>query len=164
MSHNAALIVALVLPAFLFVMLRINAAMIFLSLCLGAVLVEYVATDANSLLALFSSRAGSFSASTIQLILLLGPAAVTTVVTLFSLHGRMKVMLNIFPAMSAALLGVLLAVPLLPLGLRYALQSQGVWHELVQAQALVVGVGALMSLFFLWMQRAHFKQPEKKRH
>lgn len=163
MSHNVALIIALVVPVFIFLVLRINAAMVFLSLCLGAVLVEYVAGDANSLLSLFSSRTGSFSASSMQLALLVAPAAVTSVVTVFSIHSKPKVMLNLFPALAASLLALLLVVPLLTPGLRHALMSQMVWKELVRAQALVVGSGALVSLIFLWFQRRHFKQPERKR-
>lgn len=157
------LLIALAAPVLVFTILRVNAAIVFLSLCLGAVMVQYVASDANSLLALFSARAGSASASTIQLGLLLSPMVVSTVVTIFSVHGRLKATLNMFPALAAGLLGLLLAVPLLPGGIRDVLQTQAVWKELVQAQALVVGAGALVSLVFLWTQRAHFKQPERKR-
>lgn len=163
MSHNLALIIALAAPVVLFTVLRINAALVFLSLCLGAVLVEYVAGEANSLITLFSEQAGTVSASTMQLTLLLAPAIVTCVVTVLSLHGRLKVLLNILPALAASSLALLLVVPLLPTGLRFELETQEVWRHLVKAQALVVGVGALASLFFLWMQRGSFKQHDKRR-
>jgi hypothetical protein len=163
MSDNLALIIALAAPIFVLVVLRINAALVFLSLCLGAVLVEYVAGEANSLVTLFSEQAGTVSASSMQLALLLLPAIVTCVVTVFSLHGKAKTSLNILPAVATSSLALLLLVPLLPSGVRLDLESQEVWHHLVKAQALVVGAGALASLVFLWMQRGSFKHHDKRR-
>ena len=163
MSHNLALIIALAAPVLVLTLLRINAALVFLSLCLGAVLVEYVAGEANSLITLFSEQAGSVSASTMQLTLLLAPAAVTCVVTVFSLHGKLKTLFNILPALAASSLALLLAVPLLPNGVRFELEMQEVWRHLVKSQALVVGMGAVVSLVFLWLQRGSFKHHDKRR-
>ncbi|MGH7157994.1 MAG: hypothetical protein ACREGD_02870 [Candidatus Saccharimonadales bacterium] len=163
MSHDLALIIALAAPVVVLTVLRVNAALVFLSLCLGAVLVEYVAGEANSLITLFSEQAGSVSASTMQLVLLLTPAIVTCIVTIFSLHGKTKMLLNVLPAVAAGSLALLLVVPLLPTGLRFELESQEVWRHLVKAQALVVGVGALASLNFLWLQRGSFKHHDKRR-
>ncbi len=163
MPNDLALLVSLLAPALVMALLRINAALVFLSLCLGAVLVEYVAGEANSLITLFSKEAGTVSASTMQIVLLLAPAIVTGVVTVFSVRGKLKVLLNIVPALAASALGVLLAVPLLPTGLRFELETEQVWRTLVQAQALIVGMGALVSLAFLWMQRGSFKHHDKRR-
>ena len=162
-THQIALIAALALPALLLVVLRVNAAMVFLSLCLGAILVQYVAGEANSLLTLFGADADSVSASTIQLFLLLGPAVVTCIVTLFSVKGGMKALFNLLPAAATAAFAVLLVVPLLAPGLRFSLEEQGLWSELVRSQALIVGVGAFMSLTFLWFQRHHLRHQDKKR-
>ncbi len=163
MSHNLALIIALAAPVLVLTLLRINAALVFLSLCLGAVLVEYVAGEANSLITLFSEQAGTVSASSMQLVLLLAPAIVTCVVTVFSVHGKLKTLLNILPAFAASALCLLLVVPLLPNGLRFELEMQAVWNHLVKAQALIVGMGAIVSLVFLWMQRGSFKHHDKRR-
>ena len=163
MSHNLALIIALAAPVLVLTLLRINAALVFLSLCLGAVLVEYVAGEANSLITLFSEQAGTVSASSMQLVLLLAPAVVTCVVTVFSVHGKLKTILNILPALAASALALLLVVPLLPNGLRFELEMQEVWRHLVKAQALVVGLGAIISLVFLWLQRGSFKHHDKRR-
>ena len=164
MSENLALIIALAAPTIVLVALRINAAMVFLSLCLGAVLVQYVAGEANSLITLFFDNADSVSASTVQLVLLFAPALVTCVVTIFSIHGKLKVPLNVLPAVGASALGMLLTVPLLPSGVQSGLEEQAIWEQLVKAQALVVGVGALVSLAFLWTQRRSFKHHDKRRH
>lgn len=157
MSHDLVLIIALALPALLLVFLRVNAAMVFLSLCLGAVLVDHVAVQAGDLLGLFTPDVPSFSRSTIELALLLAPAIVTAVVTLFSIHGKLKSLLNIIPAAAASMLAVLLAVPLLSLDL----MDQGAWRVLANSEALIVGAGALVSLFFLWSQRRSFRKPGK---
>jgi hypothetical protein len=164
MSHDLMLIVALAVPAVLFIMLRVNAAMVFLSVCLGVVLVEFVAGQANEMIALFAPRINSVSRMTLELILLFLPAVATAIFTLFSVHGRVKVLLNAVPAVAASMLAVLMAVPLLPRGLRFALEGQPVWRMLSKSEALVVGLGALVSLFFLWSQRASFKHHDKRKH
>ncbi|HTH72384.1 MAG TPA: hypothetical protein VL737_03435 [Candidatus Pristimantibacillus sp.] len=164
MSHNAALIIALVLPALLFVVVRANAAMVFLSACLGAVLVEHVANEANTMMGLFSPKPHPLSQSSLEMILLFVPAIVTTIVTALSVHGKLRVMLNIVPAAGASMLLVLLAVPLLPRGLMFNLESQSAWRVLWNSEALVIGAGAVVSLFFLWSQRRNFRQHDKKKH
>jgi hypothetical protein len=163
MSHNLALIIALAAPVVVLTVLRINAALVFLSLCLGTVLVTYVAGEANSLVTLFSEQAGTVSSSSIQLALLFAPALVTCIVTIFSIHGQLKILFNILPALAASSLALLVAVPLLPFGLRYELEQQAVWEQLTQAQALIVSSGALVSLVFLWTQRRAFKHHDKRR-
>lgn len=164
MSHNLALIITLVIPLILFVALRVNASLVFLSLCLGTVLVQYVASEANTLIHLATPHISPISTSSVQLLLLVAPAAITTIVTVFSVRGRAKNAVNVLPAAAASALLVLLAVPLFPPGLRYNLQGQQAWHYLSNAEALVVSAGAVVSLFFLWTQRNFFKQREKRHH
>ncbi len=144
--------------------LRINASVVFLSLCLGSVLVQYVGSQTNDLLALFAPKAGKVSSSTIQLFLLLVPAVVTAVVTVFSVHGRIKGLINLLPAAAAAALTALLAVPLLPPHLAASFETQRAWHILSNSEAIVVAAGGFMSLLFLWTQRSSFKQHDKRRH
>ena len=163
MNHNLSLLIALALPVVLLVVLRINASLVFLSLCLGAVLVQYVASEANTLIHLMSSRVSPISTSSIQLLLLVAPAAVTMVVTVFSVHGRIKGLVNLLPSVAAGALLLLLAVPLLPPGLRYNLQGQQAWRYISNAEALVVSAGAVVSLFFLWTQRSLFQHKDKRR-
>lgn len=162
--HDLALIVALVLPVLVFTTLRVNAAMVFLSVCLGAVLVDHVAPQAADMLGLFSPGAGGSQHSSIDLSLLLLPAFVTSILAVFSVHGRLKVTLNIFPAAAASMLVVLLVVPLLSPGLSFALQNQPTWRILDNAEALVIGCGAAVSLFFLWSQRRDFRRHDKRKH
>jgi hypothetical protein len=154
MPDNIVLLVALVAPIVTMTVLRINAVMVFLSLCLGEVLVTFVADDSSIMLNLFSShRPSELSQSGLRLALLLGPAALTAIFTLFSVKGHGRTLLNIAPAAGAAFLGVVLAVPELSPGLRGSIQSGQTWQQLSQAQALIIGVTALISLLFFWMQR-----------
>lgn len=161
MDADIALMIALALPAILLLVLRINAAMVFLSLCLGQVLVLYVASAAADMLAGSVQGVSQVSTSTMQLCVLFAPAAVTAVLAARSVHGRVKNMANFFPAVGVSGLGVLLAVPLLPTATRLNLQAQPVWGYVSNAEALIVGIGGLVSLLFLWTQRRHLKQPEK---
>jgi len=164
MSHDLILILSLTLPAILFVALRANAAMIFLSVCLGAVLVDHVAVQAIDMLGLFTPKQYSASQTTINLVLLLVPAVITTILTALSVHGKVKVVLNIIPAAAASMLAVLLAVPLFSKGLMFALMSQPTWRILSNAEAFVIGAGAAISLLFLWTQRRNFRKHDKRKH
>lgn len=157
------LIAALGLPALALSVLRINAAVVFLSLCLGAVLVQFVAGEANSLISWISPGASQFSTSTIQLVLLLAPAIVTCIVTIFSVRGGLKAWFNILPAVATAAFAVLLAVPLLPYDFGGGIEDLSLWDQLVRSQALIVGVGALISLTLLWFQRHGLRGKDKKK-
>lgn len=153
MPHDAMLLAGLALPIAAVVLLRINAVMVFLSLCLGEVMVRYVAGNANSMLTWMAPNLSPLSASLTQIGILLLPVVLTSVFMIFSVRGRLRVLLNILPATGVGLLGVLLVVPLLPPGLKFAIQGETLWYQLTKAQALIVGASALVSLFFLWMQR-----------
>lgn len=161
MPQEIFLIIALVLPLLALAILRINAVMVFLSLCLGDVLVRYVASEANSMLELFAPNASSIGLSTIHIIILLAPAVLTSVFMLFSVRGRGKQILNILPAAGTSSLAVLLVVPLLPAATRHAIQGQQLWMQLSKLQALIVGASAILSLLFLWAQRRNGGHEEK---
>lgn len=164
MSHDITLMIALALPVIVFLLFRVNAAFVFLSVCLGAVLVDHVAGDANMIVGSFSPTTNSLSQTIIELGLLLIPAIVTTIIMMFSVHGRVRVFLNLFPAAAASMLIALLAVPMLPRGLAFSLMTQPTWRILSNAEALVIGAGALVSLFFLWTQRRNFRHHDKRKH
>lgn len=164
MSYDVILITALALPVLLFLILRVNAALVFLSVCLGAVLVDHVAGDADLIVNSFSPTTNSLSQTTIGLLLLLVPAVVTAVIMVFSVHGKLRVFLNLFPAAASSMLLVLLAVPMLPRSLAFNVMTQDAWRILSNAEAMVIGAGALISLFFLWTQRGSFRHHDKRRH
>lgn len=153
MPHDIQLVIALLIPLIVLVVLRINAAMVFLAACLGYVLVELVAKDANSLISFLAPQAGSLSQTTWQLAMLLVPVVLASIIMLFSTKGHIKTALNALPAAATSVLLVLLTVPLFTPGLRYAIQEETLWHQLSQARPLIVGVGAFISMVFLWTMR-----------
>jgi hypothetical protein len=165
MPNNIELVVALVVPLLVLTVLRINAAMVFLSLCLGYVLVTFVANDADSLISFLAPDTNSISASSLKLGMLLTPAILTSIFMVFSVRGRTGVTLNILPAAGVSVLALLLAVPLFTPGLRYEVQSLTMWQQINEAQAMIVGASALISLLFLWVHRRRLeKQDHHRRH
>lgn len=161
MPHNIELLIGLLAPLIVITILRINAAMVFLSLCLGYVLLELVAKDADSLITFLAPQAGSLSQTSWQLGVLFAPVVLTCIIMIFSVKGRIRVLLNVLPAAATSVLALLLAIPLLTPGLRYAIQSEQLWQQISRGQAAVVGAGAVISLLFLWMQRRGSKKDEK---
>ncbi|HEY5667949.1 MAG TPA: hypothetical protein VIR03_02165 [Candidatus Saccharimonadales bacterium] len=164
MPNDIALIVALVLPVIILTVLRINAAMVFLSLCLGYVLVQFVANDTDSLISFVAPNHNSVSASTLRLVMFLIPIVLTSLIMIFSVKGRAKLAFNALPAAGVSVLALLMAVPMMTPGLRSAVQAQSVWWSIAKAQALIVGASAMVSLLFLWMQRKGSHKAEGKHH
>lgn len=160
------LILLLAVPLVVLMGLRVNAALVFLSLCLGNVLVQFIGPDAATILSSASARApgaAAPSASYVNLFLLLLPVVLTTLIMIHSVNGRAKLAFNILPALGVATLGVLLAVPLLSAGLTGSITNEPLWRELENLQTLILSLSALLSLLFLWMQRPKGHKDDKHR-
>jgi hypothetical protein len=162
MSPLVLLIAMAAVPVLVLMILRVNAAIVFLSLCLGSVLVRFVGSDTHDFVNLLSASQ-AVSGYGVMLALLLLPPAFTTVVMIGTIRGKFRLVLNLLPALSVGLLAVLLAEPLFSAGLRGAIESTTVWPDVVRANVLVVGVGSLVSLLFLWLQRPKRSGEEKHR-
>lgn len=136
--------------------LRSNASLVFLSLCLGNVLVEFVGPDAATILSSASAKTYGTEPSLpyVNLILLLLPAVLTSVIMIRTVKGHAKLAFNLLPSISVGLLGVLLAVPLLSKGLTGSLTHLPLWHQLESLQTLILSLGAMFSLLSLWLQRS----------
>jgi hypothetical protein len=163
MPASAEFLAVLIVPAAILTVLRINAAYVFLSLCLGDVLVRYVAKDPASFTAFISPHRESISTTTLDLIILLVPAVVTGVIMVFSVHGKTKLLLNLLPALGVSCLIMLLAVPLFTPGLRHAIQGEPMWQQISRLSSVVITFGAALSLYFLWNQRRLTRKFEKDR-
>ena len=144
-------------PVAILTLLRVNAAFIFLSLCLGDVLVQFVGHDAISVV----NGAHSVSSNYVQLGLLLVPVILTLIFMIRTVKGTWLV-LNVLPAIGVGLLTTLLVVPLVSPGLHHNLVASSTWGDLSKAQDLIVSFSALLCLLFLWKQRPHEKRG--KRH
>lgn len=163
MSHDALLFGLIAAPFLVLTALRVNAAFVFLSLCLGEVLVQFVSNDVSSFMQVFTARVSPIGNSTMQLVLLFAPAVLTTVVMLFSMRGRTRMLLNALPAAATSLFAALLAVPLFAPGLRQGVEAESAWQQLSRAQSLVVLLGAVLSLLFLWSARKRQKATEDRK-
>jgi xanthine/uracil permease len=154
----------IVVPPLLILVLRVNAAILFLSLCLGSVLVQFVGNDASSFVNLFSSSK-LVSGYGAQLVLLLLPAAFTMIVMIGTVRGKFRTLLNLLPAVAVGVVGLLLAEPLFSPGLRNAVAGTQAWQNLQQLQVLIVSASTIVSLLFLWLQRpGHFGRDAGGKH
>jgi len=168
MSPAIALSAIVLVPVLVVMILRVNAALVFLSLCLGNVLVQFIAPDANSFLALFSAhvpKGVDTGNNFIKILLLLFPVVLTAVFMIRTVRGRGRLALNLLPAAGVGMLGGLLVVPLLPSGLSHNIIDSSLWSQVQRAQDLIVGASALICLFVLWLQRPKTGEGHKgKKH
>ncbi|HEX8226394.1 MAG TPA: hypothetical protein VF572_00835 [Candidatus Saccharimonadales bacterium] len=164
MDPTIILIALLAAPVLVLMLLRVNAAQVFLSLCLGAVLVEFVGADAAMIVSSTSAHTQGIpsSQSSVNLILLLLPVVLTTIIMIRSVKGHAKLSYNFFPAVGVGTLLALLAVPLLSMDLTSSITSLPLWRELVNLQTLIISVNTLLALLFLWMQRPKHAPAEEK--
>ncbi len=152
-------------PALLLALLRVNAMMVFLSLCLGVVLVQYVGPEAASTIGILASD-GRTSQTAVALFLILTPAACTTVLMIRTVRGKFKLFMNFLIAIAVGVLVALLVEPLLAPEVQASIVTTPVWQYLQKLQTLVIALGAIFSLFFLWLQRpkGHGDDGGGKRH
>ncbi len=169
MSPVIILAALVVVPIVLLMLLRVNAALVFLSLCLGSVLTTFLGPDANDMLGLMSSHTSSnltTSQTTAQILLLTIPAVLTIIFMIKSVPKGFKLIFNLFPAIGVGLLAALLVVPLLPHGLAEQIMLNPHWLQAQKVRDLIVGVSALLCLFALLSLRPKHGHDEKhgKKH
>jgi xanthine/uracil permease len=157
----AVLIGLVALPVVLLFLLRVNAAFVFLSLCLGSILVRFAGDDAVSIVG-GASNSSYATASTIQLALLIAPAFLTVIFMMGTVSDKKKI-LNILPAAVTGLLLALLAVPLLSPGLSFNITQLDAWQQATDAQSGVIAISTLVCLIFLWASRPKHDDKHKKR-
>lgn len=161
------LIAIIGVPVVAMMVLRINAALVFMALCLGSVLTQFVADDAGWLMTLASPtvpQAGSVTESMVKLGLLLLPPLLTAVFMIRTVRDGPRLLLNALPAVGVGLLVALLAVPLLPAGTSTNILASSFWQEVVKLQDLIVGSSALLCLFVLWLQRPKTGEGKHRKH
>lgn len=167
MTPEVTLGAIIAVPIILLTVLRINATLVFLSLCLGDVLVQFVAPDADSFFAMFSAHAAQaekLQGNNVSIGLLLLPALLTTIFMLKTVRGKFRLVLNLLPAIGVGLLGALLVVPLLPPGLSTNIVDSSLWTQVENLQNLIVGTSALVCLFVLWLQRPKTGEGKHGKH
>src|SRR5579871_264794 len=111
MSATLLLAAIIATPIILALLLKVNAAVLFMSLCVGDVLVRYTSSDVASFLFIRAPKGGNLSLSTVELGLLLLPAVLTMVFMIHSIKGH-RVLLNLLPAIGVGLLTAILVEPI----------------------------------------------------
>lgn len=157
-----ALIVLIPLIGFYF--FGINAAPVFLSLCLGYVLVMFDSKNASNVASSINHNVPvhiNASLVAINLILLLGPAVLTIISQVRSISGHKK-FLNLLSSASVGLFGALIIVPRLPSSVSSSIMSNSYWLQIVKYKTAIVGIGGLIAIvFFLFSLK---KKATKKHH
>jgi len=148
MTYLLVLAALALLPALAIVLLRVNGAIAFMSLCVGSVLVTYTATDVTDLITSFSAKGTLNVGQWVRLVLLVAPFVLAVLFARGSVQGHKK-LINILPALASGALCTLLAVPLLPAGVQRHIQHLTAWHQLNDLQTAVILGGAAFSLAFL---------------
>ena len=143
-------------PVVLAFVLRVNAAILFMSLCVGEVLVIFVSSNAATFLSPIYPT-GNISFSSMRLVLLLLPPILTLLLMLHSVVGKSKLILDLIPGIATGLLLALLIVPILPSGLSVNIQNTSIWHHYFQYQTVIVIFGALSSIVFMLLGRQNGK-------
>lgn len=138
-------------PVVLFSVLRIDATLVFLSLCMGDVLYKFIGNDLSSFVNAFYPRSNSVGSSTIEIGLILLPAVLTAVVMIKSVKVT-RIILNVLPSLCTGLLALLIIEPLMSAGTKGAIERTNFWQHLIQAQTLVVGLSGIVIIVLLWAQ------------
>jgi len=160
------LLIIFLIPVIGFYLLRINAALVFLSLCLGYVLFAFDAQNASKIVGSLSN-VGSLdihlkpTAVVVNLLLLLGPAVITLISQIGSVSDIKKI-LNILPSIGVGLFTILLVVPILPHSIMSAVVETSYWSTIVHNKASIVGIGAGVAILFFWFTL--YKGNMKKHH
>jgi hypothetical protein len=150
--------VLLAVPVLALMAMRINAALVLLSLCLGDVIMRFASDDASQLIGTISSYGMSKNA-VVSLVLLLLPPILTAIFMIRTVRGGLGLLLNLVPAISVSVIGLLIAEPLFAPGLRGSIEQTIVWHYVTNLQTMVVLVSGIFSILIIWTQR-----PKRKHH
>src|SRR6478672_6725179 len=113
-------------PLIILTVLRINATLVFLSLCLGEVLVMFAGKEAVETVGILNSH-GTADANLVSIGLLVIPVALTAFIMIGTVKGKFKLAFNALPALAVGTLGLLLAEPLFSPGLQGSIESTMVW-------------------------------------
>lgn len=146
----------------LIVLARTKAALVFMALCVGAVLSNYVGDTALDMAQLFIKGYTETTGALVQIGLLLLPVLLTLLFLSRTISSS-KFILNIFPALLTGIAVLFLVVPLLPPGTSGSIYATDTWNQLAQYQAALLSAAALLSLAQLWAG-GHASRIKDKRH
>lgn len=144
---NVVLAILILAPVAITYFLKSNAALSFLALCSGFVLSTSVVGDLKHLL---SETNLSVANDTLGAILVAAPFLITL---LLCRHNTGKGIMLWGQLIAALAAGGLLALSLGPLlsSTQFNVLDSSFWNQLQKIQAATIGVGAIVSLFLVWL-------------
>ncbi|HSX42731.1 MAG TPA: hypothetical protein VLF59_01460 [Candidatus Saccharimonadales bacterium] len=148
MTYLIVLLAVALVPVLAILLLRVNAAIAFMSLALGSVLVTYTSGDVDAIFGSLSAHGAANRYHWVDLGLLVIPFILTLLFTRKSIKGS-KQAINVLPALACGMLLTLLVIPLLPVDVQKHIHHQMVWKQLDNLQTAVVLGGAALSLVFI---------------
>lgn len=131
--------------------LKSNAALAFLALCAGFVLITFASADIGNLTKNLSIQVNS---STLNLVLLIAPFALTLLLTPKAFSGQVRKLLQCVCALCAGGLLALIAVPLLSESVRLNFASSWGWINLQKLQTPLIAGGIVLSLLLVWFGKS----------
>lgn len=138
----------ILLPLVLVLVLRAHGAIVFMSLCLGSVLMAYASPDVTDFLTEFFSVSLLETEQWVKLGLLTLPVLLTLLFTRKTITGG-KQLFNFLPALTTGMLLALLAMPLFPSGVQQTIEGNDAWNTLSNLQTAVLLGGSFFSLVFI---------------
>lgn len=146
---NLILIVIVAAVAVILLAIKTNAALVFLALGIGNVLLQF----ANKNMAYVNGHLDNnllphrftVSGSSLELAILLAPPILVAALVKHN-QGFSKWPLQIFPAIATGVVGILLVVPLLSQSMQDSISQNKFWNLLEQYQVPVVGLSVAVSL------------------
>lgn len=126
------------LPVVAICVLRANAMIVFLSLCLGYVLSAVAYQDVNTVLVSFSPRAGELELASVKLALIMVPFVLAIFLTAHSSWAKNKLFGNLLLAGASAVLFSTIAKPLLPRSAQMAIEADAAWTHIDALQTPAV--------------------------
>ena len=153
---DVALGVLVFVPLAITFLLKANAALGFLTLCLSFVLTTSVIGDLQHLL---SETHLSVTNETLGIALVLAPFLLTLLLSHKTAGKELTFLMQLVAAVFAGGLLALTLGPLLGSTGQFDITSAKMWPNLVKMQALVIGVGSVLSLLLIWTHS--FKHPKK---
>jgi hypothetical protein len=137
-------------PVAITFLLKSNAALAFFALCASFVVISFAGADIADLTKNLSFQINN---TTLNLVLLVTPVALTLLLTRKAFSGSLKLLLNLLLALCGGILLALVAVPLLSKSARLDFTNNTFWDDLQKIQTTAISGGAGLSLLLTWFAK-----------
>ncbi|MBP9852520.1 MAG: hypothetical protein QG629_102 [Patescibacteria group bacterium] len=154
----------ILVPIALLVLLRSNGTVLFLSVCLGYMLAQFVSADMVEGLSMFVKLNALVVGDYFQMILLCLPVVLILLFARGSKHNGLGKIIHFLPGIAAGLLLGLLAVGYMPRELQTEIKALEYWRVLSNLQTGIVIAGAFFGLLHLFMDRPKHDHNKKGKH